>query len=304
MIKVSIAGIRIDGGTQPRAQLSEQTVAEYAEALKGGASFPPAVIFFDGSEHWLADGFHRYHATRAAGLDQLDADVRPGTKRDAILFSCGANGAHGLRRSNEDKRQAVLTLLKDAEWGKWSDSEIGRRCSVSHTMVSQVRSSLATVASEPVSPRTYKTKSGATTTMRTGNIGRTAQLRADMAETRRRAAEAKQATPAPQPEPKTPAAAPVPAPAVAQSGEARELAELKEQYAELQQINERLEAMASGEEEVNKLITDLQKRLVRSQAFIKTVEGQRDMAQSEANQLKAEVKRLRKELAKYERRAA
>jgi hypothetical protein len=37
-------------------------------------------------------------------------------ERDAILFSVSANGTHGQRRTNEDKRRAVLCLLNDPEW--------------------------------------------------------------------------------------------------------------------------------------------------------------------------------------------
>jgi branched-chain amino acid transport system substrate-binding protein len=43
---------------------------------------------------------------------------------DAILYSVGANEMHGLRHTNEDKRRAVLTLLNDPGWSKWSDPEI------------------------------------------------------------------------------------------------------------------------------------------------------------------------------------
>jgi hypothetical protein len=57
----------------------------------------------------------------------IAADVRPGGQREAILHSVGANAKHGWRRSNEDKRKTVLTLLNDPEWAQWSDREIGRR---------------------------------------------------------------------------------------------------------------------------------------------------------------------------------
>ena len=36
-----------------------------------------------------------------------------GGLRDAILFSVGANAAHGLRRTNADKRRTVLLLWED-----------------------------------------------------------------------------------------------------------------------------------------------------------------------------------------------
>jgi hypothetical protein len=56
---------------------------------------------------------------------------------DAVLFSCGANAAHGVPRTNEDKRRAVLKLVQDAEWAHWSDREIAKGCNVAHPLVAQ-----------------------------------------------------------------------------------------------------------------------------------------------------------------------
>lgn len=136
MKKLNLNTIRIDGGTQSRVGLSESTVAEYVESLD---SLPPVVVFFDGADHWLADGFHRLHAYRSAGKASVPADVRTGTQREAVLFSLGANAAHGLRRTNADKRKAVQTLLGDAEWTEWSDRKIAEACGVSNTFVSNLR---------------------------------------------------------------------------------------------------------------------------------------------------------------------
>lgn len=55
------------------------------------------------------------------------ADIRQGTRRDAVLFSVGANASHGLRRTNEDKRRAVTVLLSDEEWNKWPQAKIAAR---------------------------------------------------------------------------------------------------------------------------------------------------------------------------------
>lgn len=131
--------IRIDGGTQCRAELDDGAVADYAAAIRSGADFPSVVVFFDGKHYWLADGFHRYHAHKHAGAIEINADVRNGTKRDAVLFSVGANAVHGLRRSNADKRKAVETLLRDKEWGRWSDREIAKACGVTHPFVASIR---------------------------------------------------------------------------------------------------------------------------------------------------------------------
>ena len=137
--ELAIADIRIDGGTQPRAELDNAVVADYADALTAGAQMPPVVVFFDGAAHWLADGFHRFHAHRKAGRKQIQAEISTGTKRDAVLFSLGANAAHGLRRSNDDKRRAVAAMLADREWSTWSDRQIAIHCGVSAPFVAAVR---------------------------------------------------------------------------------------------------------------------------------------------------------------------
>lgn len=168
-MNVALAQIRIDGGTQPRTAISEETVATYAEHMRAAVpAFPPVVLFFDGVDHWLGDGFHRYHAAKLAGRDSIAANIRTGTRRDAVLFAACANQTHGLPRTNADKRKAVLTLLEDEEWGQWTDGEISRKCGVTQPFVSELRRSLKTVLSD----RTYITKHGTVATMHTENIGR------------------------------------------------------------------------------------------------------------------------------------
>ena len=62
-----------------------------------------------------------------------------GTRRDALFDAIGANASHGYRRTNADKRQAVLTLLNDAEWSKKSDRELARIAHVDPGMVGRLR---------------------------------------------------------------------------------------------------------------------------------------------------------------------
>jgi hypothetical protein len=168
---VELALIRADSRCQPRATLFLDVVEEYANDMAAGAAFPPVVVFHDGTEYWLADGFHRRQAAEVLGLTEIAADVRPGTLRDAILFSVSANAGHGMRRSNDDKRRAVTTLLADPEWARWSDREIARQCSVSHVFVQNMRPRQPLSGNGfQIEPRTVS-RGGTTYTMNTGNIG-------------------------------------------------------------------------------------------------------------------------------------
>jgi hypothetical protein len=168
-VDLQIAAIRRDGGTQARAGLNEETVEDYMQAVDNQAHFPPVVVYHDGKDYWLADGFHRIEAYQRTGRMSISADMRQGTRRDAILHAAGANAAHGLRRTNADKRRAVETLLRDEEWSKWSDREIARMCAVSQPLVSQIRK---TLTDNIISEKTYTTKHGTTTTMDTSNVGK------------------------------------------------------------------------------------------------------------------------------------
>lgn len=135
--------VRIDGGTQARAEIDTDVVAEYAALLKSGKSMPPVDTFFDGSHYWLAEGFHRWHGHKQAGLLLISSEVRQGTVRDAILFAVGANQGHGLRRSHKDKRKAVKILLDDPEWVNFSDRKIAELVGVHHDFVGTVRAQVA-----------------------------------------------------------------------------------------------------------------------------------------------------------------
>lgn len=137
--RIAISKIRTDGGTQPRKGLDDATVTQYTESVKAKAKFPPVVVYYDGAAYWLADGFHRLQAHRNAQKRAILADIRQGNLREAILHSAGANATHGLRRSNDDKRRAVMCLLDDPEWSQWSDRAIAKRCNVSQPFVSKLR---------------------------------------------------------------------------------------------------------------------------------------------------------------------
>ena len=176
---LNLSDIRTDGGTQARAGIDQAVVAEYAVAIGEGADFPPLVVFSDGEELWLVDGFHRLAAYRAAGVEEVDCLLKHGTQRDAVLWSVGANSTHGLRRSNQDKRNAVNKLLGDAEWVQWRDREIAKRCGVDSKTVAGCRMSLRNSAvTDPHQDdavegetRTYIDKHGNTGQMHVAAIG-------------------------------------------------------------------------------------------------------------------------------------
>lgn len=174
---IDVAAIRTDGGTQARAGLDANTVDEYRQLLTdngfndaGQPVWPfrdPVVLFYDGSEYWLGDGFHRVEACRRAGRFVIAAEVKAGTRRDAVLFAAGANSSHGLRRTRADVRRAIQLLLDDPEWSQWSDREIARQVHCDHKTVGSMR---AAASGEIPQIRTFS-RNGKTYEMDTAAIG-------------------------------------------------------------------------------------------------------------------------------------
>ena len=167
---LKLTQIKVNGGTQSRAEINLSVVEEYAEAMREGATFPPVIVYYDGEFYWLADGFHRVRAAARADIERIAADICQGTRRDAVLHSVGANACHGLRRTNADKKRAVETLLLDEEWGQWSDNAIAKACGVSHPFVGKQRYGIFPSCNGYKMERTVQ-RNGTVYTQNTAKIG-------------------------------------------------------------------------------------------------------------------------------------
>jgi hypothetical protein len=166
---IAIELIRTNPSVQVRLKTTRDVIEDYAVAMREGAEFPPLVVFQEGEAFVVGDGFHRLAAARQAGLTNLNCELRPGGIREARLFAAGANATHGLPRTNEDKRSAVMRLLNDQEWCGWSDRSIARHCHVGHQLVGDLRQ----VTGRPTTERKCLNKHNSVITMKTDKIGQT-----------------------------------------------------------------------------------------------------------------------------------
>jgi hypothetical protein len=142
-MKLNLEQIRMDGGTQPRSELLIEVMEDYAEQMLAGVEFPPIVVFFDGKDYWLADGFHRMGAALRARPDKpIEAEVIQGTQSEAQWYSLGANKLHGLRRTRPDRTRAIQAALQHPQGARRSDREIAEHIGVSPTTVAKYRASL------------------------------------------------------------------------------------------------------------------------------------------------------------------
>ena len=121
---------------------------------------------------------HRTDSGASVPLEQIKPADREVTRRDAVLYAVGANAAHGLKRTNRDKRNAICKMLSDPlvslndDGIPWSDWVIARRCVVSnHTVAAERAARFPVTRQIPSDIRAYTTKHGTTSTMSVSNIG-------------------------------------------------------------------------------------------------------------------------------------
>ncbi len=204
--RIKLTLLTIDVNLQQRVEINNSVVDDYANAYSEGTELPPITVWreegsgeqgvgssdnnqlFDSHNseltttahcplptprYYLVDGFHRVEAAKQAGITELPFIEKSGTYREALLFSLTVNATHGLRRSNADKRKAVMTLLEDSEWSQWSNREIARRCGVNEKTVRNLRESICGNSADTNLNNQRKVKRGGKTYIQdTTNIGK------------------------------------------------------------------------------------------------------------------------------------
>jgi len=189
MKSMKLDSLSLDGDTQPRMEVNSYVVDEYAEAMKAGAVFPPLEVFTDGAKYWIVDGIHRWHAARKAGLDKIKCNIHQGTLEEARWFSYGVNQAHGLRRTNDDKRKAVMAALRHPKGAKLSNVQIAEHCGVSEYLVRDCRKELESIFDIIEDKTRTVTRGGKTYEQNTANIGKASATPAEVEENEEEEAE-------------------------------------------------------------------------------------------------------------------
>lgn len=142
-MKINLSNIELDTGIQCRAAIDAGTVDEYAERMTEYPEdkFPPVELYGTVGRAWIADGWHRVLAAKQVGFVDIEANIHPGGRMDALKVALGANASNGLRRTNADKRRAVEIACR--EFSQLSSRQIADLCGVSADMVIAHRPALS-----------------------------------------------------------------------------------------------------------------------------------------------------------------
>jgi ParB-like chromosome segregation protein Spo0J len=73
--------------------LFEEKVREYAGMIRRREKIQPTMVYHDGQNYWLADGFHRVTAAQRLGRKRIKATIVPGTYTQSASISvrCRSN---------------------------------------------------------------------------------------------------------------------------------------------------------------------------------------------------------------------
>jgi len=172
---IKLDQIIVDSALQPREHMSTDWVSRLAEHLEEGGKFRDAIVVFaDGDRYYLADGFHRVAAYRQVGFVEVEAEIRQGTKRDALWSSFAANRDQlDLPRAPGDAKRVIEAILRDPEWSKTPQTKIAEHVGVTQGYVSQVHAHLITANKIPPRGPVEVNRGGTTYTQDTSNIGKT-----------------------------------------------------------------------------------------------------------------------------------
>ena len=141
--KVPLAQVQLNKALQMRTATVDDHIDGLKEAITTGIELPPVDLYGpdDEGSYYVGDGNHRLIAHILLKKTHILAIVHEGGLAEARRHAYGANSEHlGLRRTNADKRRAVLMALA---WEKGaSHREVADLCKVSHQCVNKIKKEL------------------------------------------------------------------------------------------------------------------------------------------------------------------
>ena len=112
IVTLPIDSLSLTCGTQIREAINEGTVMRYASQMEIGQKFPPIIAYRDDSgELWIADGHHRIMAAMRCKLTEIRAEIRNGSKADALWAAAGINSENALQLTDNDIHKAIKMLV-------------------------------------------------------------------------------------------------------------------------------------------------------------------------------------------------
>lgn len=140
--QVPLSDLKFDVRLQCRATMDQSVIEDYRDIFVQAKhnvwpfNEPMEAVEVDGVLY-VTNGFTRGNAAMSAGRKLVNVNVIKGDWEVAVRLACKANATQGQRRTNADKKRAVLIALR--ELASLSVQQIADACDVSRAFVSTVR---------------------------------------------------------------------------------------------------------------------------------------------------------------------
>jgi ParB-like chromosome segregation protein Spo0J len=113
MTELRIDALLANPQVDPDAHLNQERVAHYA--AQPPEAIEPIVVFRTPEGLLVADGYHRLAAARQRGATTINADIRPGSQRDALKYAATAGAAQ--RHITTEQAKDHIRRRSTREWG-------------------------------------------------------------------------------------------------------------------------------------------------------------------------------------------
>jgi hypothetical protein len=142
-MKIKLDKIRIDLGTQTRCGYNEDHIQDMVDALERNEPLPDMDVFDDGEQMIMGRGFHRCAAYKRAGYKEADCKVHQGNVDDALHFNASEDtNASPLKRSRDDKINAVKKLLQTKKYSDASSNWLAKTVKLDDEFVTKIRNEM------------------------------------------------------------------------------------------------------------------------------------------------------------------
>jgi len=129
-VPIEVDDIVVDHDVMIRDRLDESWVRELAALYEDRHQIDPILLMKDKDGIIrLVHGFYRVAALKMCGHSGTTAEIREGSKDQAILAACRVDH-HGLRRTIQEQKKAVFRVKESAEMKNSSNRAIGIYCGI------------------------------------------------------------------------------------------------------------------------------------------------------------------------------
>lgn len=97
----------------PREHLDPERVAHYVEARD---ALPPVVVYRTAEGLLLVDGYHRVAAAQQRGATTIEAEIRHGSRQDALQYAAAKAAAE--RGTTTDEATEHIKRHSGGRWGE------------------------------------------------------------------------------------------------------------------------------------------------------------------------------------------